>query len=55
MAGIEEERVPRRLEAGVERDRQLDRPEIGADMASRLGNVLEQEAPNLRCQIFQFG
>ena len=55
MTGIEEECVPGRLETGVESDRQFDRPEVGSDMASRLRDMVEQETPDLRRQIFELG
>jgi hypothetical protein len=47
VAGVEDHRVARRVEHAVDRERELDDPEVRAEMAARLRDVLDQEGADL--------
>ena len=48
VAGVEDEGVGGRVEDAVDRDRQLDDAEVRAEVAARLGDVLDEELADLR-------
>ena len=48
VAGVPHEGVARRLEDPVQRERELDRPEVGAEVAAVRGNRVDQDRADLR-------
>ncbi len=54
MPGVEDDRVVRRIEHPVQRERQLDDAEIGPEVAAGCGDFVNQKVANLVGQILQF-
>src|SRR5690606_41056727 len=54
VADIPDQAVVRRVEDIVQRNRQFDHAEAGAEMAAGLGNGIDKFGPNLRRQLRQF-
>ena len=53
MAGVEDDRVVRRIEYPVQRQRQFDDAEVGSEMASGRGDFVDQKLADLDGQIAQ--
>ena len=51
MAGVEDDRIVRRVEHPVQRERQLDDTEVGAEMSAGCSDLVDQEFADLLCQI----
>ena len=47
MAGVEDDRVVRRVEHPVQRERQLDDAEVGAEMSTGCSDLVNQELTDL--------
>jgi hypothetical protein len=54
VAGVEDDRVVRRVEHPVQRQGQLDDAEVRAEVAPGRGDFMDQELANLSGQIAQF-
>ena len=54
VAGVEDDRVMRRIEYSVQRQRQLDDAEVGAEVATGRGDFVDQKLADLFGQIAQF-
>ena len=48
MTGVEQDRVPRRVEDQVQRHGQLDDTQVRAEMTATLGRLADQELPDVR-------
>jgi hypothetical protein len=55
VAGVPEDRVVGRIEHTVQRQRQLDRAEIGPEMAPGFGDGLNHEVTDLAGQLIEVG
>ena len=55
MAGVEDDRIVRRVEHPVQRQSQLDDAEVRTEVATRRGDFVDQEVADLGGQIAQFG
>ena len=55
VADVPDDPVARRVEHVVQRDRQLDRAEVGRQVAAGLGDALQHELAQLRGQQLEFG
>ena len=53
VAGVEDDRIVRRVEYPVQRQRQLDDAEVGSKMASGRGDFVNQKLADLHGQIAQ--
>ena len=53
MAGVEDDRIVRRVEYPVQRQRQLDDAEVGSEVASGRGDFVDQKLADLGGQIAQ--
>ena len=53
MAGVEDDRIVRRVEHPVQRERQLDDAEVGAEMPAGCSDLVDQELADLVGQIAQ--
>ena len=51
MAGVEDDRVVRRVEHPVQRERELDHTEVGAEMPAGCSDLVDQELADLAGQI----
>ena len=53
MAGVPHEWVTRRVEDPVQRERELDGPEVGAEVAAAGGDGVDQHGTDLRRKLLQ--
>ena len=53
MAGVEDDRVVRRVEHAVQRERELHHAEVGAEMPAGCSDLVDQEFADFLCQIAQ--
>ncbi len=53
VAGVEDDAVAGGIEDPVDRDGEFDDAEVGAQVPARLGDVADQEFPDLGCQLIQ--
>ena len=51
MAGVEDDRIVRRVEHPVQRERELDDTEVGAEMSTGCSDLMDQELSDLDCEI----
>ncbi len=51
MACVEQDRVVRRVEHAMERKRQLDHAEVGAEVSPGCRHLLDEEASDLTCEL----
>jgi hypothetical protein len=54
MAGVEDDRIVRRVEHPVQRHSQLDDAEVRAEVTTRRGHLVDQEVADFGGQIAQF-
>ena len=53
MARVEDDRVMRRVEHAMQRQRELHHAEIGTEMPARCSDLVDQEFTDFLCQIAQ--
>ena len=53
VAGVEDDRVVRRVEDAVQREGELDHAEVGAEVPAGRSDLVDQEFTDFLCQIAQ--
>jgi len=53
VAGVEDDRVPWRVEDAMDRDRQFHDAQVGTEMPAGTAHARDQEGPDLRSQLVE--